>query len=122
MKILCRIYTVYLFRQCRWSYKKKSHHKSGEIKKFKKTTVNDEIISFSELNFKYYAEIIELIGNMSEDSYVDVTDSDLGEAGMDINAYSEILRTVHKLIEVLEEEKTNTRNIAQNTVGRSNSS
>lgn len=78
--------------------------KSGEIKKFKKTTVNDEIISFSELNFKYYAEIIELIENMSEDSYVEVTDSDLGEAGIDIDAYSEILRTVHKLIEVLEEE------------------
>ena len=35
--------------------------KSGEIKKFKKTTVNDEIISFSELNFKYYAEALRII-------------------------------------------------------------
>lgn len=78
--------------------------KSGEIKKFKKTTVNDEIISFSELNFKNYAEIIELIENMSEESYVEITEGDFGDAGIDVDAYSEILQTVHKLIEVLEEE------------------
>lgn len=78
--------------------------KSGEIKKFKKTTVYDEIISFSELNFKYYAEIIEFIENMSENSYVEMTDGDFGEAGIDIDAYSEILRTVHRLIEILEKE------------------
>lgn len=78
--------------------------KSGEIKKFKRTTVNDEIISFSELNFKYYAKIIELIENMSENSYVEMTDDNFGEAGIDIDAYSEILRTIHRLIEILEEE------------------
>ena len=35
---------------------------------------------------------------MCENSYVEITDSDLGEAGIDIDAYSEILKTVHKLI------------------------
>lgn len=72
--------------------------KSGETIKVERTTVNDEIIAFSELNFKYYAELLEHIENMCEDSYVEITDSDLGEAGIDIDAYSEILKTVHKLI------------------------
>lgn len=77
--------------------------KSGEIKKLINTTVNDEIISFSEMNFKYYAMIIEVIENMSEESYVEVTDGDFGEAGIDVDAYSKILQTVHELIETLEE-------------------
>lgn len=77
--------------------------KSGETIKVERTTVNDEIIAFSELNFKYYAELLEHIENMCEDSYVEITDSDLGEAGIDIDAYSEILKTVHKLIAALEE-------------------
>lgn len=77
--------------------------KSGEIKKLKNTTVNDEIISFSEMNFKYYAMIIEVIENMSEESYVEVTDGDFGEAGIDVDAYAKILQTVHELIETLEE-------------------
>lgn len=77
--------------------------KSGETIKVERTTVNDEIIAFSELNFKYYAELLEHIENMCENSYVEITDSDLGEAGIDIDAYSEILKTVHKLIAALEE-------------------
>lgn len=77
--------------------------KNGETIKLKNTTVNDEIIAFSELNFKYYAELLEHIENMCEDSYVEVTDGDFGEAGIDIDAYTEILKTVHKLIEALEE-------------------
>lgn len=77
--------------------------KSGEIKKLKNTTVNDEIISFSELNFKYYAEVVEHIENMSEESYVEITEDDFGEAGIDVDAYAEILQTVHELIETLEE-------------------
>lgn len=77
--------------------------KSGETIKLERTTVNDEIIAFSELNFKYYAELLEHIENMCEDSYVEVTDGDFGEAGIDIDAYTEILKTVHKLIEALEE-------------------
>lgn len=77
--------------------------KSGEIKKLKNTTVNDEIISFSEMNFKYYAMIIEVIENMSEESYVEVTDGDFGETGIDVDAYAKILQTVHELIETLEE-------------------
>lgn len=39
--------------------------KNGETIKLERTTVNDEIIAFSELNFKYYAELLELIENMS---------------------------------------------------------
>ena len=77
--------------------------KNGETIKLERTTVNDEIIAFSELNFKYYAELLEHIENMCEDSYVEVTDGDFGEAGIDIDAYAEILKTVHKLIEALEE-------------------
>lgn len=77
--------------------------KSGETIKLECTTVNDEIIAFSELNFKYYAELLEHIDNMCEDSYVEVTDGDFGEAGIDVDAYAEILKTVHKLIEALEE-------------------
>lgn len=77
--------------------------KSGETIKLERTTVNDEIIAFSELNFKYYAELLEHIENMCEDSYVEVTDGDFGEAGIDVDAYAEILKTVHKLIEALEE-------------------
>lgn len=77
--------------------------KSGETIKLEHTTVNDEIIAFSELNFKYYAELLEHIENMCEDSYVEVTDGDFGEAGIDVDAYAEILKTVHKLIEALEE-------------------
>ncbi len=77
--------------------------KSGETIKLKNTTVNDEIIAFSELNFKYYGELLEYIENMCEDSYVEVTDGDFGEAGIDIDAYTKILKTVHKLIEALEE-------------------
>lgn len=77
--------------------------KSGETIKLENTTVNDEIIAFSELNFKYYAELLEHIENMCEDSYVEVTDGDFGEAGIDFDAYTEILQTVHKLIEALEE-------------------
>ncbi|MFR2187730.1 MAG: DUF6076 domain-containing protein, partial [Ruminococcus sp.] len=68
-----------------------------------RTTVNDEIIAFSELNFKYYAELLEHIENMCEDSYVEITDGDFGEAGIDVDAYAEILKTVHKLIGTLEE-------------------
>lgn len=67
------------------------------------TTVNDEIIAFSELNFKYYAELLEHIKNMCEKSYVEITDGDFGESGIDVDAYAEILKTVHKLIEALEE-------------------
>lgn len=77
--------------------------KSGETIKLERTTVNDEIIAFSELNFKYYSELLEHIENMCEDSYVEVTDGDFGEAGIDIDAYAEILQTVHKLIAVLKE-------------------
>lgn len=66
--------------------------KSGETIKLERTTVNDEIIAFSELNFKYYAELLEHIENMCEDSYVEVTDGDFGEAGIDIDAYTEILK------------------------------
>lgn len=77
--------------------------KSGETIKLKNTMVNDEIIAFSELNFKYYAELLEHIENMCEDSYVEVTDGDFGEAGIDVDAYAEILQTVHKLIGALEE-------------------
>lgn len=77
--------------------------KSGETIKVERTTVNDEIIAFSELNFKYYAELLEHIENMCEDSYVEITDGDFGEAGIDVDAYAEILKTVHKLIGALEE-------------------
>lgn len=77
--------------------------KSGETIKLKNTTVNDEIIAFSELNFKYYAELLEHIENMCEKSFVEITDGDFGEAGIDIDAYTKILKTVHKLIEALEE-------------------
>lgn len=64
------------------------------------TTVNDEIIAFSELNFKYYAELLEHIENMCEKSFVEITDGDFGEAGIDIDAYAEILKTVNELIAV----------------------
>lgn len=77
--------------------------KSGETIKLERTTVNDEIIAFSELNFKYYAELLEHIENMCEKSFVEITDGDFGEAGIDVDAYAEILKTVHKLIEALEE-------------------
>lgn len=77
--------------------------KNGETIKLEHTTVNDEIIAFSELNFKYYAELLEHIENMCEESYVEVTEGDYGEAGIDVDAYAEILKTVHKLIEALEE-------------------
>lgn len=77
--------------------------KNGETIKLERTTVNDEIIAFSELNFKYYAELLEHIENMCEDSYVEITDGDFGEAGIDVDAYAEILKTVHKLIGALEE-------------------
>lgn len=77
--------------------------KNGETIKLERTTVNDEIIAFSELNFKYYAELLEHIENMCEKSFVEITDGDFGEAGIDIDAYTKILKTVHKLIEALEE-------------------
>lgn len=77
--------------------------KSGETIDLASTTFNYEIIAFSELNFKYYAELLERIENMCEESYVEVTDGDFGEAGIDVDAYTEILKTVHKLIEALEE-------------------
>lgn len=77
--------------------------KSGETIKLKNTTVNDEIIAFSELNFKYYAELLEHIENMCEDSYVEIIDGDFGETGIDVDAYAEILQTVNELIAVLEE-------------------
>lgn len=77
--------------------------KSGETIKLERTTVNDEIIAFSELNFKYYAELLEHIENMCEKSFVEITDGDFGEAGIDVDAYAEILKTVHKLIGALEE-------------------
>lgn len=77
--------------------------KNGETIKLEITTVNDEIIAFSELNFKYYAEIVEHIEDMSEESYIEVTEDDFGEAGIDVDAYAEILQTVHELIETLEE-------------------
>lgn len=77
--------------------------KNGETIDLASTTVNDEIIAFSELNFKYYAELLEHIENMCEKSFVEITDGDFGEAGIDVDAYAEILQTVHKLIEALEE-------------------
>ena len=77
--------------------------KNGETIKLERTTVNDEIIAFSELNFKYYAELLEHIENMCEKSFVEITDGDFGEAGIDIDAYTKILKTVHTLIEALEE-------------------
>lgn len=77
--------------------------KNGETIDLASTTVNDEIIAFSELNFKYYAELLEHIENMCEKSFVEITDGDFGEAGIDVDAYAEILKTVNELIAVLEE-------------------
>ena len=81
--------------------------KSGETIKVGRTTVNDEIIAFSELNFKYYAELLEHIENMCEDSYVEITDGDFGEAGIDVDAYAE------KLLEVIESPKSFSQNAVE---------
>lgn len=74
--------------------------KSGEIK-LKTSTIADEIIEFSELNFKPYAKALEIISEMSEQAEND-DPKHFGEVDMDI--FDSILRFTNNLSDALEEE------------------
>ena len=46
--------------------------RNGEAK-IKATTVADEIISFSELNFRPYAQVVDALRNMFADAHIEDT-------------------------------------------------
>lgn len=78
--------------------------RDGEVK-IKATTVADEIILFSELNFRPYAQIVDLLRNMFANAYVEETSEEhFGEDGIDEDVFAATMQTVYDLLDTLEEE------------------
>lgn len=76
----------------------------GEVK-IKATTVADEIILFSELNFGPYAQVVDMLRNMFAEAYVeDASEEHIGEDGIDTEAFAAAMQTVYDLLDALEEE------------------
>lgn len=72
----------------------------GEKKKFKNTTVHDELILFSELNFEPYTDVLRTLGEIAIELFKDLEHST--EVNMDI--YMLFYNLAYNLCDVLEEE------------------
>lgn len=78
--------------------------RDGEAK-VKATTIADEIIEFSELNFQPYAQVVDLLRNMFADAYVEETSEEhFGEDGIDVEAFAAAMQKVYALLDALEED------------------
>lgn len=78
--------------------------RNGEAK-IKATTVADEIISFSELNFRPYAQVVDVLRNMFADAHIeDTSEEHFGEDGIDTVSFAAAMQTVYDLLDTLEEE------------------
>lgn len=78
--------------------------RDGEIK-LKSAAIADEIILLSELNFRPYAQVVDMLRNMFADAYVEETSEEhFGEDGVDEEMFDSAMQTVYDLLETLEEE------------------
>ena len=78
--------------------------RDGEVK-VKASTIADEIILFSELNFLPYAQIVDMLRNMFANAYVEETSEEhFGKDGVDEEAFADAMQTVYDLPDALEEE------------------
>ena len=77
----------------------------GSEVKLKTSTVNEEIIEFSELNFKPYAEIVDLLSERFEDIYLEAIDEEhAGEPYVSEDVFSDTMQIVYDLLDELEQE------------------
>ena len=78
--------------------------KDGEAK-LKATTIADEIILLSELNFRPYAQVVDVLREMFFDAYVEETsEKHFGENYVDERVFSKAMQLVYDLLDALEEE------------------
>lgn len=78
--------------------------RSGEVK-LKASTVNEEIIEFSELNFRPYAEIVDLLSERFEDMVLKAIDEEhAGEPYVSVDAFQGAVQIVYDLLDELEKE------------------
>ena len=77
---------------------------SGEVK-LKASTVNEEIIEFSELNFKPYAGIVDLLSERFENMFqVEVDGEHADEPYVSVDAFQDAMQIVYDLLDELEKE------------------
>lgn len=78
--------------------------RNGEVK-LKASTVNAEIIEFSELNFKPYAEIADLLSERFEDMFLEAVDEEhAGEPYVSVDVFHSAMQIVYDLLDELEKE------------------
>ena len=78
--------------------------KDGEVK-LKATTIADEIILLSELIFRPYAQVVDVLRQMFSNAYVKETSEEhFGEDGVDERVFSKAMQLVYDLLDALEEE------------------
>ena len=77
--------------------------RNGEAK-LKATTIADEIILLSELIFRQYAQVVDVLRQMFSNAYVKETSEEhFGEDGVDERAFSKAMQLVYDLLDALEE-------------------
>jgi len=80
--------------------------RNGEVK-LKASTVNEEIVEFSELNFKPYAEIVDLLSERFEDIYLEAIDEEnAGEPYVSVDIFRNAMQIVYDLLDELEKENS----------------
>ena len=72
---------------------------SGEVE-LPETTIADEVILFSELNFEYYAQVVELLNTIA--NAIPSPPKDLTQE--EVNAFDLLLDTTEDLVTTLEQE------------------
>ncbi len=72
----------------------------GEKKKFKNTTIQDELILFSELNFDYYVEFLKGFGEIGNELLKHLEH----ETEVNMDAYTLFYNMAYNLCDALEEE------------------
>ena len=72
----------------------------GEKQKFKNTTVQDELILFSELNFEYYVEFLQGFGEIGNELLKDLEN----ETEVNMKMYMLFYNMAYNLCDVIEEE------------------
>ena len=77
---------------------------NGEVK-LKASTINEEIIEFSELNFKPYAEIVDLLSERFADMFLEAADEEhAGEPYVSVDAFHGAMQIVYDLLDELGKE------------------
>lgn len=74
----------------------------GEKQKFKNTTVQDELILFSELNFDYYVEFLQGFGEIGNELLKDLEN----ETEVNMKMYMLFYNMAYNLCDVIEEENS----------------